>query len=151
MKCLNCGQETTSFLCSNCLTESILYDVFYKILFYKPDDCANPYVAEYVSTLTEKYEERNCIPKILAQFDYDAVEYYYCRYYKICKDSRFEETAKHYLAGHPWEEIRSQKVIHALLDCYLRNDFIEPRKWCDWIAATDDLCCELYEIGRAHV
>lgn len=144
MKCLNCGRETAAYLCGDCLTEEALYEVFYKILFYRPDDCPNPYIAEYVSAMTEKYQERDCIPAILEQFDFEIAEYYYCQYYKACKDPRFEDAAKHYLAGHPWEEIRSQKMIYGLLELYLRNDFISPRKWCDGIAATDQMCCELY-------
>ena len=71
MKCLNCGQETNLFLCGKCQTEPILDKVFNEIRSFKPDTCTNPHLLEYASALTEKYEERNCIPEILDLFDFD--------------------------------------------------------------------------------
>ena len=100
MRCLNCGRETNLYLCENCQTEPILVKVFNEIRFYKPDTCTNPFLAEYASTLTEKYEERNCIPEILDYFDFKISEYYYCQYYQMRRDPRFENAAESYLAIH---------------------------------------------------
>ena len=144
MRYLNCGRETNLYLCENCQTEPILVKVFNEIRFYKPDTCTNPFLAEYASTLTEKYEERNCIPEILDYFDFKISEYYYCQYYQMRRDPRFENAAESYLAVRPWEEMKSQRTIYNLLEYYLRDDFIKPGKWCDWISATNNLCCELY-------
>ena len=86
MKCLNCGQETALFLCGGCQTEPILDKVFNEIRFFKPDACTNPHLLEYASALTEKYEERNCIPEILDLFDFEISEFYYCQYYRMRRD-----------------------------------------------------------------
>ncbi|MGM9602461.1 MAG: hypothetical protein ACI3W5_12885 [Faecousia sp.] len=144
MKCFNCGRETSAYLCRDCLTAPVLDRVFTEIRFYKPDACDNSFLAEYASTLTEKYEERNCIPEILDQFDFEISEYYYCQYYRMRRDPRFEAAAESYLAAHPWPEVKSQRVIFDLLESYMRENFVKPRKWCDWITDTEDLCCELY-------
>jgi len=150
MKCLNCGQETNLFLCGKCQTEPILDKVFNEIRSFKPDTCTNPHLLEYASALTEKYEERNCIPEILDLFDFDISEFYYCQYYRMRRDSRFEEAAKAYLAVHNWEDQKSQRVIYDLLESYLREDFVQPRQWCDWIAETNGLCCELYATAAQY-
>lgn len=81
-------------------------------MFFKPDTCKNPHLLEYASALTEKYEERNCIPEILDLFDFEISEFYYCQYYRMRRDSRFEEAAKAYLAVHNWENQKSQRIIH---------------------------------------
>ena len=57
MKCFSCGCETSDYLCSQCLTEPVLDQVFYEIMYYKPEECANPYIVEYASALAEKYED----------------------------------------------------------------------------------------------
>lgn len=144
MKCLNCGQETNLYLCEKCQTLPILDKVFNDIRFYRPDTCTNLFLAEYVATLTDKYEERNCIPEILDYFDFEISEYYYCQYYKMRRDPRFESAAESYLAVHPWEEMMSQRTMYDLLEYYLREDFVKPRRWCDWVKTEDNLCCELY-------
>lgn len=150
MRCLNCGRDTSLYLCENCQTEPILDKVFHEIRFYKPDTCTNPFLAEYVSTLTEKYEERNCIPEILSYFDSEVSEYYYGQYYKMIRDPRFENVAESYLMTHSWEEMKSQRTMYNLLDYYLREDYIKPGKWCDWIRSTNNLCCELYAYAAQY-
>lgn len=144
MRCLNCGQETNLYLCDHCQNVSVLDKIFNEIRFYKPETCQNPFLSEYVATLTDKYEERNCIPDILGYFDFEISEYYYCQYYQMRRDPRFENAVESYLAVHPWEEMKSQRIIYNLLEYYLREDFIKPGKWCDWITAANNLCCELY-------
>ncbi len=144
MKCLNCGQETNLYLCENCQTAPILDKVFTEIRYYKPDTCTNLFLSEYVSTLTEKENRRDCIPEILGYFDFEISEYYYCQYYKMRGDSRFENAAESYLAKHPWDEVKSQRTIYSLLSSYVREDFVKPRRWCDWINTADNLYCELY-------
>ena len=63
MKCLNCGVSADHYLCGCCQMPDILDKIFNEIRFYKPDSCENPFVNEYVSGLTEKYEEGNQIPR----------------------------------------------------------------------------------------
>lgn len=147
MKCLNCGCAGEHYLCSKCATADILDKVFNEIRFYKPETCENPYLAEYVSGLSEKYEERNCIPEILKLFDFEVAEYYYCLYFRLCRDPRFEEATMSYLSDHPFTEEKSQRVVYELLNSYLRNDFIKPQKWCEIIVETDNLCAELYGLA----
>lgn len=144
MKCLNCGKRSGAFLCGDCQTPQTLDKVFYEILFYKPEGCENPYLAERVSGLTEKYAERDMIPPILELFDSEVSDFYYCRYYRVCKDERFETSALAYLQKHELADIHTQRVLHDLIDSYLPNDFIKPKKWCTLTAETDGLCCELY-------
>ena len=144
MKCFNCGNETNEYLCPNCCTEEILDKVFEQIRFYKPETCENPYLAEYVATLTEERAERNCIPAILELFPVETAEYYQCLYCWIRGIAEFESAAVSYLERHDWSEMKSQMLISYLLKKYIRNDFIKPRQWCDWIAENDNLASELY-------
>lgn len=144
MKCFNCGKKTDTYLCPDCRTEEILDKIFEQIRFYKPETCENPYLAEYVATLTEERAERNCIPAILALFPAETAEYYQCLYFWIRGMEGFEAAAENYLATHDWAEVKSQMLISYLLKKYIRNDFIRPRIWCDWIAENDNLACELY-------
>lgn len=144
MKCFNCGKKTDTYLCPDCRTEEILDKIFEQIRFYRPETCENPYLAEYVATLTEERAERNCIPAILELFPAETAEYYQCLYFWIRGMEEFEAAAENYLATHDWMEVKSQMLISYLLKKYIRNDFVKPRVWCDWIAETDDVCCELY-------
>ena len=145
MKCLNCGKETTMYLCSDCRTEEVLERIFEQIRFYKPEVCENPFLAEYVATLSEERAERNCIPDILSLFSDSISEYYYCLYDYMRGKDDFFLSAERYLENHEWKEKKSQILISYLLRKYIRNDFIKPRKWCDWIIESDSLYCELYE------
>lgn len=144
MKCLNCGAQNEFHLCEHCRTEEILDKIFVDLCFYKPDKCENPYVVEFAGDAADASEARSCIPQILALFDGDLSDYYFCRYYRICRDPLFEGAAISFLSSHTLKDFHAQRVLHDLLDSYLRNDYIKPRKWCDQIAATEHLCCELY-------
>lgn len=145
MKCLNCGKETTMYLCSDCRTEEVLERIFEQIRFYKPEVCENPFLAEYVATLSEERAERNCIPDILSLFSDSVSEYYYCLYDYMRGKDDFFLSAERYLENHEWKEKKSQILISYLLRKYIRNDFIKPRKWCDWIIESDSVYCELYD------
>lgn len=142
MKCLNCGCENDRYLCDACTTAGILDKVFNEIRFYKPEACKNPYLAEYTSGLTEKYAERDLLPVILDYFDFEIAEYYYCQYFRMRRDSRFEETAAAYLQTHMLTDVRSQQVLYDLVESYIPNEFIKPKKWCETIAASDDFYCD---------
>lgn len=144
MKCLNCGNECSNFLCIDCRTTEILDKIFNEIRFYRDENCENPYILEYASSLTEKYAERDCLPQILDLFNEDVNAYYYCRYYRMRRDPIFESKAIEYINAHLLSDINTQHVLNDLIDSYLRNDYIKPRKWCDVILATENLCCELY-------
>lgn len=144
MKCLYCGTEQKGYLCSECLTESILDKVFYDVIFFKAETCTNPYIAELVSQQTEKYGERAVIPSVLALFPVELSEFYTCRYFRITKDAAFEGQAVAFIQGHELSDRKTQRILYDLLDSYLRNDFVKPRRWCDLILMHDDLCCELY-------
>lgn len=100
MKCLNCGCVNDRYLCDACTTADILDKVFSEIRFYKPEASKNPYLAEYTSGLTEKYAERDLLPVILDYFDFEIAEYYYCQYFRMCRDNRFEDSAVAYLQTH---------------------------------------------------
>ena len=144
MKCFNCGNETNAYLCPECRTENVLAEIFEQIRFYKPETCENPYLTEYAETLTEAREVRKCIPEILSLFPTEITEYYTCVYYWMQSMDEFEAAAISYLDQHEWIEEKSQMLISYLLKKYIRNDFIKPRLWCDWIAETEGIYCELY-------
>ena len=150
MKCLNCGKTAETFLCCSCQTIEILEKIFNEIRFYNPKECENPYLKEYVSGLYEKYAERDAIPAILDLFDFELVEVYYCQYYRMRRDTRFEDAAIAYLNTHELDNIRTQNVLYDLIESYIPNDFIKPKKWCEFIAETDGLCCELYAVSAKY-
>lgn len=144
MQCLNCGKENEHLLCSDCLSERVLDEVYNSIRFYKPEICENEYIRAYVESFENLYASRDHLPEIFDLFDKYTVEYYYCRYYKLVRDEKFEEAAISYLKSHDLKEDKTQLVLCDLLDSYLRNDFVKPRKWCEMICKTEYLCCELY-------
>lgn len=150
MKCLNCGRASDHYLCDNCTTPDILSEIFYQLCYYRAETCEKPYVKEFVSGLTEKYAERNIIPSILEQFDFETAEYYYCQYYKASKDPRYESAALAYLQNHPFAERRTQKVVYGLIESYLPDDFIKPQRWCERILETDGLYCDLYSKAAGY-
>lgn len=144
MKCLQCGAEQSNYLCDKCLTEEILEKVFYEVIFFKPDSCTSPYVAELVSNQKEKYAERAIIPEILDLFPAEISDFYRCRYSFITKAPSFESDAIDFIDAYDLYDKKTQRVLYDLLDLYLRNDFIRPRHWCDLILVSDKLCYELY-------
>ena len=150
MKCLNCGVSSNHYLCRCCQTPDILDKVFNEIRFYKPETCENPYLAEFASGLTEKYAERDIIPAILDLFDFEISEFYYCQYYRMRRDARFESAAIAYLNTHELDTIRTQRVLYNLIESYIPNDFIKPKKWCELIVDSDRLCCELYAVAAKY-
>ena len=151
MKCLNCGTMNEHYLCDLCVDADVLDKIFGQIRFYKPETCENPYLAELVSGFTEKYAERDIIPEILEQFDFEISEYYYCQYYRMRRDNRFEEAAIAYLQNHVLKDIRTQNVLYDLIESYIPNDFIMPKKWCELIMETENLCCELYAVAAKYL
>ena len=150
MKCLNCGKAADTFLCCDCQTTEILDKIFNEIRFYKPENCENPYLIEYVSELSEKYAERDAIPSILELFDSEVSEFYYCQYYRMRRDTRFEDMATAYIQMHELADIRTQDVLYDLIESYIPNDFIKPKKWCEIIAESEGLSCELYAVGAKY-
>lgn len=113
-------------------------------MHYNAETCSSEFLKEYVEAFGNPYEARSCIPNVLLLFDKTISEYYYCRYYKMIRDDRFEESAIGYLNTHEIPDIKKQFVLYDLLGYYLRNDFVKPSKWCEYIKDTDNLCCELY-------
>ena len=144
MKCLNCGKEANEYLCNSCRSEEILDRVIEQIRFFKPDVCENDFLAEYAVSLREDQSVRDSIPNVLRLFSNEISEYYYCLYYGMCRKEEFEQATEAYLSKHNWSEKRSQTIIDYLLRNYIRNDFVKPRAWCDWIAGADGIYCELY-------
>ena len=144
MKCFNCGQQTETYLCPDCRAEEVLDKLIPQMLSYKAEFCEFPYLMEYVATLPEEREIRKCILQILSVLPEELAEYYCCLYYRYEEKDKLEAAIENYLSKHDWLERRSQKLIRFLLDYYIPNDFIKPRAWCDWIAETDGIYCELY-------
>lgn len=150
MKCFNCGKETEKYLCDNCQTVDILDKIFDQLHFYKADTCENPYIIEYASTLDEGSYIRDCMIDILKPFPDDVTEYYKCVFYGMRNMDEFESATEAYLSKHDWKEKKSQHLIYYLLKKYVRNDFIKPRKWCDWIAQSKGIYCELYLMSATY-
>ena len=150
MKCLNCGCVNETYLCTKCTTVEILDKVFNEIRVYNPENCENPYLIEYASGLTEKYAERDIIPHILDLFEFEVSEFYYCQYYRMRRDPRFEDAAMAYLNNNEITDQRTQRVLYDLVDSYLPNDFIKPKKWCEIISESEDYSCELYALAAKY-
>lgn len=150
MKCLNCGCTSEHYLCSTCTTTDVLDKVFNEIRFYKPETCENPYLLEFASGLTEKYAERDIIPAILDLFDFEISEFYYCQYYRMRRDAQFEDAAIAYLQAHNLANVHTQNVLYDLIEGYIPNDFIKPKKWCELVAESDNFCCELYAVAAKY-
>lgn len=150
MKCLNCGTINGHYLCDSCIDADVLDKIFEQIRFYKPETCENPYLAELATGLTEKYAERDIIPEILGQFDSNVSEYYYCQYYRMRRDSRFEDTAINYIQHHELEDVHTQIVMYDLIESYIPNNFIKPNKWCKLVMEREDFGCELYVIAAKY-
>lgn len=150
MKCINCGKESEHYLCDFCMTQAILDKIFNEIRYFKPDTCENPYLMEYVAGCTEKYAERDIIPDILNQFDFEVSEFYYCQYYRMRRDERFEAAAVTYLQSHDLSDIRTQSVLYDLIDSYIPNNFVEPKSWCELMLESDNYCCELYAVAAKY-
>ena len=127
MKCLNCGVSAGQYLCGCCQKPEILDKIFNEVRFYKPEICKNPYLSEFASGLAEKYAERDVIPAILDLFDFEISEFYYCQYYRMRRDTRFEDAAIAYLNTHELDNIRTQNVLYDLIESYIPNDFIKPK------------------------
>ncbi len=149
-KCLNCGKYNDYFLCESCREEQILSNIYGQIRSYDPKNCENTYLIEYASTLTEKYQERDIIPEILSLFPFAVAEYYYCMYYVMRRDDRFEEAAIAYLSSHDDKEEKSHRILYSLLKSYIRNDYIKPQKWCEYILDRDYLPCDLYPLAAEY-
>ena len=150
MKCLNCGRENDRHLCQECTSLDILNKLFYEILYYRIDKCENSYLLEYVAGLEDKMSRKNLIPEILSYFTFEDTEYYHCVYYKTYGDSQFEDMAISYLTTHDIMESYSQKLIFNLIDYYIPNEFIKPKKWCEMIYETEGFCCEPYKIAADY-
>lgn len=151
MKCFNCGNETSEYICDNCIQEETLNNIFEQLLLTKSDNCNNPYILEYASNLESFKDIRNCIPTILDKFEKTINEYYYCRYYKRTFNKSYEEKAINYLNTHKGFDIKKQNILYELLNYYLREDYEKPQKWCDIIANNFELCIELYDISSKHL
>lgn len=143
-------KKADTFLCGECQTTQILDKVFSEIRSYKPDTCENPYLAEYAAGLTEKYAERNIIPAILELFDAETTEFYYCQYYRMRRDPRFENTAIAYVQTHELSDVHTQNVLYNLIESYIPNDFIKPKMWCNIVTETEGLSCELYAVAAKY-
>ncbi len=133
MRCLNCGRESEGLLCPACQTVESLAGVFDALIYFNPEKCENPHIIDYAATLPEGISLRDVIPQLLALFPVKVVEYFACLYAKVIRNPQFEEMALAYLSAHDLAEENSQRILQKLLEHYLRNDFIKPRKWCDLV------------------
>lgn len=150
MKCFSCGKETNDYLCSNCINEEALENIFGQLFMIKEENCDNPYILEYGKTLTEFKEIRNCIPEILNKFDSSVSDYYYCRYLKRTYNDNFEKYAINYLNSHDNYDFKKQTILYDLLKSYLRDDYEKPKFWCDIIVNDSNLSVELYDIASEY-
>lgn len=150
MKCLYCGNETQQLLCSKCMGEEALNQVFYEMCYFRAGTCENNYLKEYAASLPEGSAVRDSIPILLEYFDAKTVEYFHCRYYKLTKNDKFENAAREYLATHKLDAIRTQHILWELVDFYIPGDLIKAQKWCELIRERDGLACELYSIAAKY-
>ena len=150
MKCINCGRTCEHYLCDACATVEVLDKLILQLYYYQPDKCENPNLAEFVSSLPEDCAPGSVIPAILAQLDSAITEYAYCLYYKFSKDERYEAATIAYLQTHDFLERYSQNLLYGLIHSYIPKEFIKPQQWCEKIAETEGLFCELYAIAAKY-
>ena len=150
MKCLNCGCESEKFLCLACNKAEVLKKNFQEIIYYKSYTCENKYLIEYDAGLREGTAIVDIIPDILKQFDSKITEYYYCLYYRTIRDERFEYVAIKYIESHDLSDIKTQHIMYELIESYIPNNFIKPKKWCEIIFETKNLSCELYAVAAKY-
>ena len=150
MKCLNCGNTSSHYLCDSCATIETLDKIFREIRYYKPDTCTNPYLQTYVANSPEKHAERDIIPELLAQFEPQKTEYYTCIYLLMSRDDRFENSAIRYIQVHDLADRHTQDVLYSLIKQYTQNNLVAAQKWCHLIAKSDDFCCELYAAAAKY-
>lgn len=150
MKCINCGRTCEHYLCDACATVEVLDKLIPQLYYYQPDKCENPHLSEFVSSLPEDCTPGSVIPAILAQLDSAITEYAYCLYYKFSKDERYEAATIAYLQTHDFLERYSQNLLYGLIHSYIPKEFIKPQQWCEKIAETEGLFCELYAIAAKY-
>ncbi len=150
MKCLNCGNTSSHYLCDSCTTIETLDKLFREIRYYKPDTCTNPYLQTYVANSPESHAERNIIPELLAQFEPQKTEYYTCMYLLMSRDDRFENSAIRYIQAHDLSDRHTQDVLYSLIKQYIQNNLVAAQKWCHLIVKSDDLCCDLYAAAAKY-
>lgn len=150
MKCLNCGNISTSLLCEECRSGEILEKIFREIVYFRQDTCENPYLLEYAVDFDERSALRLIVPEILNLFDGGIANYYLCRYYRLQKDDRFEDSALEYINTHEMDDFHTQTLLYELIDNYLPNNFIKPKKWCEIVAESKDFACELYAVAAKY-
>lgn len=142
--CLCCGATSEKLLCKNCLSEENLETVFYELMYRKVEECTLPSIAELKKTQTAPGAEREFIPRILQLYPEEISAYYYCVYYKVIKDPRYEECATNYLNSHDWTDIKTQKILYGIINFYPPNDFVSSMNWASMVEQREDLCCDLY-------
>lgn len=150
MKCINCGRTCEHYLCDACATVEVLDKLILQLYYYQPDKCENPHLSEFVSSLPEDCAPGSVIPAILEQLDPAITEYAYCLYYKFSKDERYEAATIAYLQTHDFLERYSQNLLYGLIHSYIPKEFIKPQQWCEKIAETEGLFCELYAIAAKY-
>lgn len=150
MKCINCGRTCEHYLCDACATVEVLDKLILQLYYYQPDKCENPHLSEFVSSLPEDCAPGSVIPAILAQLDSAITAYAYCLYYKFSKDERYEAATIAYLQTHDFLERYSQNLLYGLIHSYIPKEFIKPQQWCEKIAETEGLFCELYAIAAKY-
>ena len=144
MNCLNCGCKTDNFLCGNCINLEILDKIFNEVLRFKPDECDNTYLKEYVAQQPEDFKAKFIIPELLGLFDQDGTEYYRCKYMIWCHSEDAEESAIKYIEGHTINEMKTMDVLYYLIKDYISKDYAKYGEWCELIRSNNNLGCELY-------
>jgi len=148
--CLNCGKMSKKLLCEKCITGDVLNRIYPELRNYKPDSCKNQYIRKYASIHNQTNAVREIIPDVLSLFTPQESEYYYCKYYKLCGNKKYEELASEYLNSHSIAERKCQEILYDLIEYYLYRDYDKPRLWADRIKGRNDLCGELYLIAARY-
>lgn len=145
MICLNCGKESTAYLCEDCRTGEVLAQIYYQLMYYKPDDeQMSIHVRSFVESHDDPKAVRSCLPEIFNLFPAESTDFYRCIYAKAVGDPLFENLAITYMDGHHFTDRRTQKVLYSLLSFYIPDELRKPQKWCDQIRNTDGLALDMY-------
>ena len=150
MKCLNCGQTSNFYLCNNCNINEIIEKTLENIFYYNSNKCDNLIIKEFITSIENDIDKKNCILKLLENYNSIKKDYYYFKCLKITKDNSYEDTVSNYLNNKNIFNKEEQLILLDLLSFYLRDDFVKPEKWCEKIIEHDNLFIELYYISAEY-
>lgn len=145
MTCLYCGKRGENLLCSNCTKIDIFDEIFNQLIYYREDKCENKRIIKYVKSFDDVASMKMTIPNMINIFESNIMDYYWCKYFYVVEEDKFEDAAIEYLDKHNIKDKNTQVILKDLLKYYIPDDYERPGKWCEIIRNEEGLYFEIYE------